>query len=322
MSKFQSFLTPQIELFIHYRVVSEKWNAYDERMLKTFDRYCAENHSDATKLSQEMVDNWCQKRSTEQNNTCRARIRSVRSFITYLRARGETDVTLPVMPPIEETTFIPHAFTDDELSAFFKACDNMAIKEKTRNSHYRKIIVPVFFRLLYSSGIRTFEARLLRVADVDLQYGVLNIQKSKGLDQHYVALHDTMLELMRKYDAAIRKVYPNRMYFFPSSNQKHYKSCWLNKTFSELWKTASDSHATPYALRHNYATANINSWTDGGGFGFDDKLQYLSKSMGHRDFRSTQYYYSLVPQFADILVEKTNASFEEIVPEVFDEEID
>ena len=42
-----------------------------------------------------------------------------------------------------------------------------------------KVEVPVFFRLLYSTGMRTTEARLLRVEDVDLQSGVINIRYTK-----------------------------------------------------------------------------------------------------------------------------------------------
>jgi hypothetical protein len=65
----------------------------------------------------------------------------------------------------------------------------------------------------------------------------------------------------------------------------------------------------------------INRWTDEG-FGFDAKLLYLSKSMGHSTLESTKYYYSLVPGMADILEEKTGMDFESIVPEVDYEESD
>lgn len=60
--------------------------------------------------------------------------------------------------------------------------------------------LPVFFRLLYSSGIRTTEAVLLERDDVNLENGVVSIKRGKGYDQHYVVLHDTMLPLMRIYD--------------------------------------------------------------------------------------------------------------------------
>jgi hypothetical protein len=49
---------------------------------------------------------------------------------------------------------------------------------------------------------------------------------------------------------------------------------------------------------------------------FHAKLLYLSKSMGHSVIESTKYYYSLVPGLADILKEKTNDSFNNIIPEV------
>jgi len=69
------------------------------------------------------------------------------------------------------------------------------------------------FRLLYSSGIRTTEARLLRAADVDMEHGALNIRYSKGHDQHYIVLYDSMAALMRRYDAAIKKWFPDRACF-------------------------------------------------------------------------------------------------------------
>jgi integrase len=64
-------------------------------------------------------------------------------------------------------------------------------------------------------------------------------------------------------------------------------------------------------IRHNYATENINSWTDCG-FDFNDKLLSLSKSMGHSTVEGTKYYYSLVPGFADIL----EANSDDVIPEV------
>ena len=72
----------------------------------------------------------------------------------------------------------------------------------------------------------------------------------------------------------------------------------------------------PYELRHNYATENINGWTANDSFGLSEHLLYLSKSMGHRNLSSTLYYYSIVPGFADIILEKTEMGFNKIVPEV------
>ena len=60
---------------------------------------------------------------------------------------------------------------------------------------------------------------------------------------------------------------------------------------------------------------NINRWTSDT-FEFNQKLHYLSKSMGHRSIESTLYYYSITPCLADILLKKTENSFNELLPEV------
>jgi len=154
---------------------------------------------------------------------------------------------------------------------------------------------------------------MLRAKDVDLSCGILNIRISKGTDQHYVALHDSMADLLRKYDGAIKRYHPDREYFFPNRNGSHFTKTWVQVRFRENWDRYNSAYATAYELRHNYATENINSWTDEG-FGFDAKLLYLSKSMGHYSVESTKNYYSLVPGLADIL--QAHSESDIVIPEV------
>ena len=137
-------------------------------------------------------------------------------------------------------TYIPYAFSGDEIRSFFKACDNLPDIPKTRNVLIRRITVPVFFRLLYSSGIRTTEARLLECADVDVGNGILNIRYSKGHDQHYIALHDSMADLMRRYDSAIREWFPSRKYFFPAPGDTAHPHTWVEKNFRRVWAEVSN----------------------------------------------------------------------------------
>lgn len=320
MKKFNSFLSPLIQAYVDYQKASEHWDeASYEPNLFLFDRYCQKQYPGATTLSQEMADNWCRKRDTEKNNSCRSRIYVVVSFIRYLRKRGKTDIREPEIPKKERRSYIPHAFTETELKNFFYACDNLPDEPLTEKQRYRRITIPVFFRLLYSSGIRTNEARMLRVEKVDLYQGILDIHCSKGHAEHYVVLHDSMLDIMKQYDALIRKQYPARIYFFPAGGDAFHTRKWVERNFRRMWDKSNSTHATAYELRHHYATENINRWM-GEGFGFDAKLLYLSKSMGHSKLESTRYYYSLVPGLADILKDRTGRTFDNIVPEVGDEE--
>jgi integrase len=308
-----------MESYIIYRKASGRWSATYEQNLRLFDCHCSRLYPKAEVLTQEMVDGWCSQRITEKNNSCIARINVVSGFVRYLQNCGKTAVAGPIFPRRERQTYIPHAFTAPELENFFKACDSLPSTPRVPVVLLRRITVPIFFRLLYSSGIRTNEARMLLVGDVDLNQGILNIRHSKGPNQHYVALHDTMLNLLKRYDAALQALYPGREYFFPAYKGSCHTRAWVQCNFRELWGMYNPSYATTYELRHHYATENINQWI-GEGFEFDSKLLYLSKSMGHSTQESTRYYYSLTPVMADILEKLSGQDFDDIVPEVDNEE--
>ncbi|NLC43622.1 MAG: site-specific integrase [Clostridiales bacterium] len=116
---------------------------------------------------------------------------------------------------------------------------------------------------LTCSDKRTAESRCLQRSDEDLVHGVLNIRKSKGYYQHYVALHETMTVLLKIYDSSIDKIQPERTCFFKCiKTGSYYSRDWVKDNFNKLWKAAnrSSSHAVAYDLRHHYAIENTNSW--------------------------------------------------------------
>ena len=321
MKDYKSCFAEYIYYFISYCKSSGKWNeaSYGPN-LRTFDRFCKNSYPDAKELTQEMIDTWCKQRETETNNSCRSRIYVVYSFVKFLINRKILNLSLPTIPRKERSTYIPYLFSETEIYSFFVACDSQPVFPNTKIVRLNRITLPVFFRLLYSSGIRTTEARLLQTKDVDLKHGVLNIKYSKGHDQHYIVLHDSMADLMNRYNNAIMEWYPDRTTFFPSLCDKPHPHSWVERNFRKIWATISDDRrATAYAFHHHYAITNINRWI-GEGLSFEDKLLYLSKSMGHKSIESTRFYYSIVPGLSDLLLEKTETGFNDIVPEVIYEE--
>ena len=323
MSIYHSGFSGSIEAFVNSRKMSGAWNETVFGLnIKLFDHYCARHYPGET-LRQEMVDVWCARRETENVNSCYTRTLVIRLFIEYLHKHGQTDILPPPVMKQNKKRRIPHAFSREELERFFHECDSImpCRGRMAYASELRKITCPVFFRLLYSSGLRTTEARFLLRRGVDLEQGVLDIQKSKGYDQHYVALHPSMTELLERYDRAADRIRPGRTYFFESPAGRPYTRAWVSWNFSVLWEKANGKkgNAVAYDLRHNYATSNINGWKDDA-FGFNDRLHYLARSMGHRYTESTLYYYSVVPRLADMIQEKTEEGFNSIVPEVAYEE--
>ena len=73
MREFKSFLQPIIVKFINFMIASQRWNNDYEARIVSFDKFLEKQYPDANELTQEMVDIWCAKRSTEQINTCLSR---------------------------------------------------------------------------------------------------------------------------------------------------------------------------------------------------------------------------------------------------------
>ena len=286
--------------------------------LVQFYRDCNKYFPDNIYLTKEMIDFWFAKRETETDSSNESRIAPVARFLKHINDRGWIDFEIPVPPKTKRIKPIPHTFTEDELKNFFRACDELK-DGPTLNVKLKKIEVPVFFRLLFSSGIRTTEGRLLRCEDVNLKTGVISIRQTKGYNEHMVVLHDTMLSLLIEYDSIISRLLPGRKFFFPAVLDKCHWNQWVSDRFSEMWFKYNTEKTVPYALRHNYATENINKWTN---FGYEvhDKLVSLSRSMGHSLLQNTLYYYSLVPKLYKTIEDLSGNTYNNLIPDLPDEE--
>lgn len=294
--------------------------------VRCFLNWCGRTYPDEVYLTQEMVDAWCTKRETEKVSSHGNRTAAINHFLTFVNERGGGPF-IPVEYSCGDPSPEPVLATKGEMVNFFKAVDELSTGEEYGNMNYavtlyvRAIEAPVFFRMLYSTGIRVNEMRWLHREDVDLDSGIVYIRRAKGYNERIVALHPTMTELLRKYVRLIRKAVPDTDIFFPNADGTQHNSSWVRVNFKTLWYKYNPKPAysvrdvVPYMFRHNYAIENIMKW-DQNGYNADKKMVALSKSMGHRRIQSTQYYFHLVPRFADILDEKEGPSVNEIFPDI------
>ena len=312
-----SVISDSLNRYISYRKASNAMGNSTLECLRFFNGYYATHHPEASTITENIINGWCDKRITESSESHNKRISPIRSFLRYANRRGWTNVKLPEFLPWSKKQYTPYPFSFEQLQAFFKITDsvehNMPVSDKV--FEIRRIEIPVFYRLLYSTGMRTVEVRLLRCSDVDLKNGVININRSKGLDQHRIALHQTMWNLLIRYDKAMSALMPDRNYFFPNEYDEPYTRMWESYNFVRMWYLVSNDHARCYDFRSHYAVRNINSWKYTGPEWFD-KLLYLSRSMGHRDISSTCYYYQLVPLFAEQLEALTAGEYHKLLPDL------
>jgi len=319
---FKSFLAPLFEEFILSRQAAGQWsNTYNEN-LRCFDKHIAANYPEADRLTNVMTS-WCNPRPTEKGNSCMVRTTAIWNFIDYARKRKWTEAESRRAPADVPCSYVPHYFTEEELASFFHECDryfmDLSLRVRCLKNLLNRLELPVFFRLLLSSGMRTCEARWLKCRDVNLNSGVIEVEKSKGSGQHRIALHESMLGILRSYDGAMSKLMPGREYFFPDRNNKEHTNGWQSHHFRNIWSKSNTGPARAYDLRSLYAVTNITKW-ENHGYELSGKLLFLSRSMGHKKIQSTYGYFHLTPMLTDKLKRNTTNSFNSISPQITNHE--
>lgn len=298
---YKSGLAALMKEFELSRKASGAWSATYNDNLHHFDRYCMEHYSEYDKLEEGMLK-WCSPRPTEKANSCRVRTTVVWNFVDYLGITGRTKITSSREKNVKDLSFMPHLFTEDELVRFFAECDRRCLENKekglTKYTKLNTIELPIFFRMLRSTGLRTCEARWLRREDVDFSTGIVTIKKSKGGSQHRIVLHQSMLELLRRYDRVMSSIMPEYTILFPDVNDKPHEPRWETAHFRTIWSKVSQEPARSYDFRHLYATENISA-IEGLGCEMNGRLLFLSRSMGHENPGMTCAYFHYVPILHD-----------------------
>ena len=174
-----------------YKYVSE------ERALARFELFCAGAFPGLETVTRASVEAWIAtaRRRAVKPATLQSLAAPVRELARWLHRRGVDAYVLPAGVLEKPARYVPHIYSDRELAALFAATDRCHYCPEVP---FRHLVMPVLFRTIYACGLRCSEARLLRVADVEIDTGVLQIRDAKGricCKQHmppYVALK-TML---------------------------------------------------------------------------------------------------------------------------------
>ena len=320
-NRYISKLAPFMETFIELKHSLGLKYETGEYYLRNFDRFCVENESETSALS-DIIKRWAVLRDSECPNTQHVRVAPIREFGKFLQSSGYSDsFVIPKKVCQKQIRSMPHFFTNDEIVRFFCACDTL---KPRKENIVRHLVIPMLFRLLYCCGLRTCEARLIKRENVNIQTGYIDIFSSKGLNDRRIFLPEDLKALFAKYDTKINDILPDRTYFFSVKINSCYQCSTIGRNFNKIWIAAglgneSGAKARAYDFRHHFAFANLNRWIEEG-IDVNCMLPYLMRCMGHSCLESTFYYLHLVPEFFSTFNEKTR-TLEGLLPEVsYDEE--
>jgi len=311
---YSSALAPDIRAFLDFKAgvgvdgEAIAWNMWD------LDRWCLANG--VTELDRHAAEAYFRQRAERTSARQTTWVSYVREFARWLRLNGRPDAyVLPGDYRCRSERPIPYLLSQSEIDAFFEAAATYAPPSPMAWE------ARALFGLMHSCGLRTCEARRLRVEDVDTVGRTIDVLWSKGHRSRRLAITGEVAEMLARCDDRTdAEVGAGRRAFFCTGTGNRLGGDAVAQSFRRIWslaglpEPASGRRATPYSFRHHFAYANIERW---GREGRDvmAMLPYLARYMGHSSFDSTLYYVHTSPDFMGGFSDET-AALDSLLPEV------
>ena len=315
---FRSNLSTEFKAFIEQKRASGYPYLTSARVLGYLDGMITDVFPDSKVLSKEICDAWIEKCSNLHQNTLLRRVTPVRQLGKYLVGCGKDAYIIPGGIPHKQIHYDAHIFTEEEVKAFFASIDQCG---SSPFSPYRLYVIPVFFRLLYTCGLRSSEARLLSVGDVELNTGKIMIRESKGWEARIIYVSPDMQDLLCRYDRIISRFLPDRVAFFPNMKGNYYNKSTPGTWFHEFWDMLPEAAVTKgnkprmHDFRHTFCVYRLNRWVKENAE-LRGLYPFLSEFAGHSNFADTDYYLTLSETFYPELESRMRNVNAAILPEV------
>lgn len=284
--------------------------------LRRIDAFLCKNNLSEKCITKELCELWCGKRTYETVTNQASRISIMRVFCRYLN-----DIGIPAYVPPKGIThkrirYDAHIYTDDELQRFFDAVDKS--QSVPDSCPYRGDVMPVFFRILYTSGMRVSELRLARISDVNLEDGYILVHEAKNHKERLIPIHPILLKQCKELKAKIHTGSSDHEYFFMMLPGKPMTLGNVYKNFRRYLEQAGISHTGKgpriHDFRHTYCVNLLRKWTA------EDKdliayLPYMRTMLGHESFEETAYYLKLTAERFPYIKERMKESFPDLIKE-------
>ena len=316
-ARFQSPIAPVMGQFVQQKQACGYKYGEAARLLVRFDRFLCDEALPRCELPRSISRKWLAKQRHESSSTHRNRVVVVRQLAIYMCQLGYCadvpDRSLTVK--CSSASFSPRILTHAEVHELLHAVDQLT---PTAHAPLRHRIMPEVFRLLYGCGFRLGEVLHLRVADVDLDRGILTVREGKFGKDRLVPPALPLVLRLQKYAAGFG-ARPPVAYFFPSPNGGPWSHSAVYRLYRELLLRCAIAHPGRgkgpciHDLRHAYAVHTLLRWCREGA-DLDAKLPVLATYMGHRSLAGTQRYLHLTAELLPEITVRANATFGDVIP--------
>lgn len=215
------------------------------------------------------------KRKQNTNSSISRKISAVRSFHKFLLLEKLVDKNIArgISLPKKEQK-LPIILSLDEVEALMIASDGFEPLE-LRNK--------AMLELLYGCGLRVSELLALRLQDLHINMGFINVV-GKGNKERIVPIGDEAKAAIKRYleeGRTVLKKIPGDIVFV-NSRGSNISRVGLYKTLKKLAIRAGImKDISPHTLRHSYASHLLENGVN---------LRMVQELLGHEDISTTQIY--------------------------------
>jgi len=235
-----------------------------KRYLKTAAALIARFGRSASEIGRDELRSYVEELRGCCKSSSRLSIELCALLFLFRRTLGRPELVSFISLP-KKYSPLPEVLSVKEVNALLNAIEN---------PRYQAMAM-----LMYGTGLRVSEARVLEVSDIDGHRGVIRVRHGKGNKAREVMLSSELYSWLREYWARNQPAPP---YLFAS---KRGQLVALDSLRSALAKAAKSAfikkRVTPHILRHSFATHLLEQGTD---------AHVVRELLGHVSLQTTARY--------------------------------
>jgi len=287
--------------------------------LARIDRFAFDSRETSMGITREFSDKWYLQKLHESSRNRSIRVRCLSEFSSYLVDLGIPSF-IPKVPAYEVSTFTPYIYSVDQINSLFKILDS---RYSRTNGNSNIFSAPIFFRVLYCTGIRYSEALELKDQEVNLDESYLIIKDCKNYKQRTIPIAESLSSLLREYrkhrDASFRERRRDDLFFLKPNGER------CGKAMKEIFRDALIKANIPllgrghgpriHDLRHTFAVFAMIKMIKNG-FDLYASLPILSTYLGHQSIAATNGYVRLTSNLYPQITKDLDTAFDGLYPKI------
>ncbi|MBS0377206.1 MAG: tyrosine-type recombinase/integrase [Proteobacteria bacterium] len=273
------------------------------RELRRFDRFLQRRPDLSRAPLRALIEAW-----QSSNRGLRHRLIAQRCGRVLSQAMRRRDETIPIIAieagltrRVVQEQRRPHVYTQVEIARLFEAAHTF----HGRGTPLRALMTYTMLSLAYCAGLRIGEIAALRLRDVDIERGSLEIRETKFFKTRRLPLAPSVVAVLSRYLRARQTIGapngPDAPLWWSPLRRKGYAYGGIEKLLVRVIRRAGLKPDGGYQgprvhdLRHAFVAHRMLQWYREG-VEPQSRLPHLATYLGHKDIVSTLAYLNITPE--------------------------